>query len=280
MFQPSKLHFMPAGIPPETPDRNAINGVNFLKEINLDGMEMEFVHSVWLKDDDALKVKLVAKDDLLLTAHGSYYINLNAEEKEKVGASRTRILQAAKALNLAGGYSLTFHPAYYLKQPVTQVYKQVKQQFEKIIEELKLKNNKVWIRPETTGKPTQFGTLQENLQLSQELDQVLPCIDFSHIHARNNGGWNSEKEFRDILNQIEKALGKKGLHNMHMHLSGIVYGEKGEKYHVNLQDKMCDMKYRELLKVLKEYDVKGALVCESPDIVGDAKMLKRIYDSL
>ena len=283
MLQPSKLHFGPAGIPPDTPNLQkvgALGGTKHLRKLNLDGMELEFVHSVWLKEEEAEKINLEKKDDLLLTAHGSYYINLNAVEKEKIGASRSRIFQAAKMLNFAGGYSLTFHAAFYLKQNPDLVYKQVKDQMEKIVQELKNDGNKIWIRPETTGKPTQFGTLHEILKLSQELDQVMPCVDFSHIHARNNGGWNSEKDFRDILNQIEKALGKKGLQNMHIHLSGIVYGEKGEKHHVNLEDEKCDMKYKELLKVLKEYDVKGALVCESPNTDIDARMLKKIYESL
>jgi deoxyribonuclease-4 len=38
------------------------------------------------------------------------------------------------------------------------------------------------------------------------------------------------------------------------------------------------MNWKELLKVLKEFNIKGALVCESPDIVGDALMLKKYYD--
>jgi len=271
---------MPAGIPPDTPDRNAITGTNYLRKLNLDGMELEFVQQVYLKEDTAKLVRQAAKEDLLLTAHGSFFINLNSLEKEKIGASRARILQAAKMLNYAGGYSVTFHAAFYLKQDPILVYKQVKEQLQRIIQELKDDGNKVWIRPETTGKPTQFGTLGEILKLSCELDQVMPCVDFSHLHARNNGGMNSEKDFREILNDIEKALGKYGLNNMHIHLSGIVYGEKGEKHHVNLEDKMCDMKYKELLKVLKEYKVKGALVCESPNTDIDARMLKKIYEEL
>ncbi len=283
MLQPSKLHFGPAGIPNSTPNKEkvgVIGGTNYLREINLDGMELEFVQQVYLKEDSAKEVRKAAKDDLLLTAHGSFFINLNSQEKEKIGASRARILQAAKMLNFAGGYSVTFHPAFYMKKSPEATYGQVKEQFQRVLEELKQYGNKVWIRPETTGKPTQFGTLQETLRLSQEFDQVMPCIDFSHIHARNNGGWNSEKEFRDILNEVEKALGKNGLQNMHIHLSGIVYGEKGEKHHVNLEDEKCDMNYKELLKVLKEYQVKGALVCESPNTDIDARMLKKIYESL
>ena len=40
------------------------------------------------------------------------------------------------------------------------------------------------------------------------------------------------------------------------------------------------MNYIELLKVLKEFNIKGALVCESPNIEEDAKLLKETYLSL
>ena len=281
MLHPAKLHFGPAGIPPiilHPHTGGVVSGINYLREINLDGTELEFVRQVYLNEKSADEVKKAAKDDLLLTAHGSYFINLNSAEKEKIHASKDRILKAARMLHLAGGYSLTFHAAYYLKDEKEAVYNKVKTQLNEIIEKLKQENNKIWIRPETTGKPSQFGTLHEIIKLSQELEQVMPCVDFSHLHARNNGGFNSTLEFREILTLIEKELGKQGLNNMHIHLSGINYGEKGEKNHLNLDD--SDMKYKELLKVLKEFNVKGMLACESPDIVGDALMLKKEYESV
>ena len=57
----------------------------------------------------------------------------------------------------------------------------------------------------------------------------MPCIDFAHFHARTNGKYNTYGEFSEILEKIEKKLGKKGLENMHIHITGIAYGEKGEK---------------------------------------------------
>lgn len=277
MINPKTLHFGPAGIPPSS-EKGVVSGISQLRKFDLTGMELEFVQQVYLTETLAKKLKSSAQDDILLTAHGSYYINLNAQEKEKIHMSKERILKAARMLYLAGGYSLTFHAAFYLQKEPKQVYEQVKKELKDIVETLKQEKNNIWIRPETTGKPTQFGTLYEILSLSQEIDNVMPCIDFSHLHARNNGGMNTEKEFRFILTEVEKALGKQGIHNMHIHLSGINYGPKGEKNHLNLKD--SDMQYESLLKVLKEFNVKGALVCESPDIVGDAILLKKYYTSL
>ena len=106
----------------------------------------------------------------------------------------------------------------------------------------------------------------------------MPCIDFSHIHARTGGEFNTYDEFCMVLDKIGKELGDFALNNFHAHLAGIDYSSKGEKKHLNLND--SDMNYKDLLKALKSFDVKGALVCESPNIESDAKILKDYYLSI
>ncbi|MFH1316498.1 MAG: deoxyribonuclease IV [Candidatus Woesearchaeota archaeon] len=272
-----KLLFGPAGSPHSSKDRGAIAGVEEVKNLGLGCMELEFVRQVYLKEDQAKDLKQAAKkNNILLTAHGSYYINLTSPEKAKINASKKRILQAADIAWLAGAYSVTFHPAYYMKEDHGKVYEKVKQQIKEIVTELKDKGNKIWIRPETTGKPSQFGTVDEILKLSQELDQVMPCIDFSHLHART-GKNNTLPEFKQTLEKVEKSLGKHGLNNMHIHVSGINYTEKGERNHLNL--KQSDLNYKDLIKVFKEFRIKGAVISESPNLEDDALLLQRLFSS-
>lgn len=277
--RPKELRFSSAGIPLSTPVRNTFEGIKHVRALGLGGMELEFVHSVNLKEDAALEASGVADvNDVVLTSHGSYYINLNAVEKAKVGASRARILDAARIARLAGAFSVTFHPAFYLKDSKETTYNNVKLQLKKIVDELKDQGNDILISPETTGKPTQFGDLKELVSLSAELDQIRPCIDFAHLHARTAGKENSLEEFRASLSLVENELGREALDCLHMHVAGIAYGEKGEKHHLLLDE--SDLKYKELLLALKEFRVKGSLVCESPNIEEDALLLKRTYDSL
>ncbi len=277
--RPDNLRFASAGIPLSTPDRSTLNGVGHVRKLGLGGMEFEFVHSVNLNPVAALAVgDAAAKNDVVLTAHGSYYINLNASEPQKIAASRKRIIDAANAARLAGAFSVTFHPAFYLKDDASTVYSRVKDQLKKITDELKSTGNEITISPETTGKGTQFGNLKELVSLSAELDNVRPCIDFAHLHARSIGKMNSLEEFRSIFSLVEKELGRDALDNMHMHVAGIAYGDKGEKNHLILKD--SDLNYEDLLKALKEFKVKGSLVCESPNIEDDALLLKDTYDAL
>jgi len=279
MFKVDRLRFGTAGIPISTPKRSTIDGIVHVRNLGLDAMELEFVRGVNLRPELAKKIKYVAKKhDVLLTAHAPYYINLNAAEKAKVEASKKRIIQSAERLYDAGGWSVVFHAGYYLKQDPAKVYEKIKGEIQDIVRNLQDRGIEVWIRPELTGKPTQFGDLNELIRLSEEIEMVLPTIDFAHAHARNKGRCNTIEEWREMLSLMEDRLGREALDNMHIHISGINYGEKGEKNHLNLQE--SDMRWEDLLRVLKEFRVKGVVISESPNIEGDAILMKKKYEEI
>ena len=279
MIKPSKLLFAPAGIPISTPKRDTANGIRHVHKLGLGAMELEFVQSVNISMDKAPEIKKVAEaENVVLTCHAPYFINLNAIEPQKRGASRSRIMQSAKVLNACGGYSVCFHPGFYLGMEPKKVFENVKSQMQKLLEELKQHSVDVWVRPETTGRPSQFGSIEELVDLSAGFDNVLPVVDFSHLHARSNGKFNSKQEFEYVMQLIEKKLGKNAIANMHIHLSGINYSEKGERNHLILKE--SDMNYAAVLEVLKDFGAKGVLVCESPNIEEDALLLQKTFEKL
>ncbi len=273
-----KLLFGTAGIPIATEPRNTLNGIETAKGMGLDAMELEFVHSVNIKKEMTPQVKeTAARNNVMLTCHGQYYINLNSDEK-KTKESVQRVLNAARVAWLCGGWSLCFHAGYYMGQRPDHVYEKIKKQLIPITKRLNDEDNRIWVRPEVSGKPVQFGSLDEIIKLSEEVEGVMPCIDFSHLHARTNGKFNTMQEFRKILSLVENRLGRPGLDNMHIHLSGINYGPKGEKNHLTLDQ--SDMNYRGLLHVWKDYKIGGVVISESPNIEEDALLIKRTYHSL
>ena len=274
-----ELLFGTAGIPLSSNPRTTIDGIQHVKKLGLGAMELEFVRNINITKEKAPEVKKAAQEsNVILTCHAPYFINLNSLEKAKIKASIERILNSARIANLCGGYSVCFHAGFYMGQDSKKVYDTIKHNLKEITSILKKEGNSIWIRPETTGKETQFGNVDEILQLSQELDNVMPCVDFAHFHARTNGKYNTYKEFASILEAIEKKLGKKGLEEMHIHITGIAYGPKGEKNHLNLKE--SDLKYQELLKALKDFKVKGVVISESPNIEGDALLMQKTFKSL
>lgn len=277
LFKFDKLNFITAGMPLRTGKGSYTKAFDILKEMNLDGMELEFVHGVRMSDTNRDFVKNMSKD-FVITAHGPFYINLNSQEEEKIDASLQRIIDTASVASEAGAFSITYHAAFYMGKDKETVYNQVKTQTKRIIEILENENINVWIRPETTGKATQWGDIDEIIRLSKDFEQVLPCVDFSHLHARSAGEYNTYDEFSKILEKMGIEIGQYALENFHGHLAGIEYTAKGEKQHLNLEN--SDMNYKDLLKAMKEFGVKGALVCESPNIEDDCKLIKDYYYSL
>lgn len=270
-----KLYFLTAGVPLRAGNKGYKKGFEIHDEMGLDGLELEFVHGVRISDQSKEDVKNSGK---IITAHAPFYVNLNAREEEKVEASVQRIIETAMTTNELGGYSITYHAGFYLGQDSDLVYNNIRKQTEVITSELNKVGNKIWIRPETTGKSTQWGDLEEIIRLSKEFETVLPCVDFSHIHARYNGFWNTYDEFAAIFEKIGNELGQVALDNFHAHIAGIDYGAKGEKKHLNLEE--SDMNYKDLLKAFKAFNIKGVIVCESPNIEDDSMLMKDFYKSL
>ena len=277
LYKFDKLNFITAGMPLRTGKGSYPQAFDVLKEMALDGMELEFVHGVRMSDANRDFVK-EQSNNFVITAHGPFYINLNSKEEEKIDASVQRIIDTAAVAHEAGAFSITYHAAFYMGKNKEEVFNQVKTQTKRIIDILENENINVWIRPETTGKATQWGDIDEIINLSKEFEQVLPCVDFSHLHARSVGEFNTYDEFSRVLEKMGKEIGQYALDNFHGHLAGIEYTSKGEKQHLNLEN--SDMNYKDLIKAMKTFNVKGALVCESPNIEDDCKLLKDYYNSL
>tara|TARA_Y100000310_G_C20694191_1_gene824324 strand:+ start:4365 stop:5192 length:828 start_codon:yes stop_codon:yes gene_type:complete len=271
----SKLLFGTPGIPGSSTKVDSLHGVKRVHELGLDAMEMEWVHQVPKNKEKIEDVgKMASSLGVVLTCHAPYYINLNSPEPAKKYASIYRIVNSAEMLQLASGWSVCYHPGFYLKMDPKVVYKTMVKRFKAINLELKKKKIDIWVRPETTGKPTQFGSFDELLRICKECN-TLPVVDFSHVHARDNGGWNSKKEWVEMLSKMEKKLGRVALDNMHIHISGIEYGEKGEKKHLILEE--SDLKWKDLLKVWKEFKLKGVCITESPNLEEETLLIKKSY---
>jgi deoxyribonuclease-4 len=253
-------------------------GIERAAELGLGCMEMEFVRGVKMGRETALQVaELAIKRKIVLTAHAPYYINLNTKDFTKLKASQERIFQTARIASLCGAISIVFHAGFYMEESPTRVYGEVKKNLQQVVSRLRSEGNHVWIRPEVTGKTTQFGTLDEVMQLSQEIEGVMPCIDFAHWHART-GKFNSYDEFFFVLKQVETKLGRQAVDNMHIHISGIKYGTHGELKHLDMAD--ADFNYKDFIRALSDRKAKGIVVCESPNMEEDALLLHQTYRAI
>jgi deoxyribonuclease-4 len=272
-----KLLFGTAGVPLSSSPSSTLAGIQKITQMGLDCLEIEFVKGVKMGTDLAKKIKEEAKaHHVALSVHAPYYVNLNSAEEGKRLASQERILSSARMAEICGAESVVFHAGYYGRVGPEKASQTIKEGLKEVVSILKADRNPVVLRPETLGKRTQFGSLEDILYLCREVDGILPCIDFCHIHARE-GKANSYNEFYRILKKTERKLGSNAIKNMHIHISGVDYNDKGEKKHLNLKD--SDFRFDEWIQALKDYGVEGMIICESPNLEQDAIMLKNLFFS-
>lgn len=270
--------FGTAGIPRSSKGTGSVSGIKRIRELGLDCMELEFVQGVRMSEKGAKNVLEAANnEDVALSVHAPYYINLNSYEEKKLKASLERIYNAAKIGSLCGAESIVLHAGFYQKSTKKHTFESISKALKELTGQLRDEGIPAVLRPETMGKRTQFGTLEEVLALSAEIEGVMPCLDFCHLHARE-GKENSYSEFTEILSRVEENLGKEGLSNMHMHISGVEYGTNGEKRHLPLKE--SDLNYPELIKSLKEFKAQGRVILESPILEEDALMLRMLYNEI
>lgn len=273
------LHFSCPGAPRSTRSSGGtLKGLDRLKELQIDAMELEWVQTVPKNVEHIEAIGQKAKHlGIVLTIHAPYYVNLNAKDPSILAASKKRILAALTMGQICGAKSVCVHPAFYLGMDPAMVFENVRRATGKIMKHRMKFFPDVNLAYETMGKPTQFGTLEEVLKLSKEFD-IYPCIDSAHMHARSNGAWNSANEWEEMFDIYQKYLGKKALTNMHLHFSGIAYGPKGEKHHLPMNE--SDAKWKEFLTVLKKRKIGGVLVVESPVQEEDVELLAQTYAKL
>jgi len=275
------FRFGTVGSPKSTPKKpgGSVGAVLRIAELGLNALELGWVRAVRVSEKTCAAIKqTAAENDVALSVHAPYFINLNADETEWP-KSRKRLADAAYYGYLAGATDIVFHPGSYFGRPPAEVLKVMMPRLEQLAAELAEKGVAVTLRPETMGKSAVFGSLEDTLALSQAIPSVEPCLDFAHLHARpGNGSMNSYDEWARVLEAYGKALGDDALKRLHIHLSGIAYGAKGEQNHLPISE--ADLDVKAIFRALADFHAAGRIMCESPILEDDALLLKQMWQEI
>ncbi len=227
-------------------------------------MEVEFTYGVRMDLKSARAVgKLAQEKGIRLSVHAPYYINLASEEKDKLSASKKRILDSCQRAHHMRARNVTFHAGFYQTRTADQTYTRIKKAVDGLQKQIARRKWRVMLCPEITGKPAQFGSLEELLRLKKETGCGI-TVDFSHLYARLQG----KIDYGRILGKLPKKF--------HAHFSGIEYGPKGEKKHIRATKRFFEPLAKELVK--RNPDI--TIICESPAPYEDALMMKRVVKDL
>mgnify|MGYP000899696760 FL=1 len=270
------FRFGTVGSPKETPKKpgGSVGAIEYSKSIGLDALELGWVQAVRVTETACnLICQAGGMHDVAVSVHAPYFINLNAGDEEWP-KSRKRLMDAAYYGHLAGATDIIFHPGSYFGNLPDVVLPLALERLAGCVSELRVDGNPVTLRPETMGKQAMLGSLEDTLAMSSQVAGVEPCVDFAHLYARTGDGSNNTVDvWMRMLEQYEKALGAEALGRMHIHLSGIQYGPKGEKSHLPVGESGLDT--RAVLQALHRAGCKGRILCESPEMEKDAQVLKQ-----
>ncbi|MFA5174419.1 MAG: TIM barrel protein [Candidatus Pacearchaeota archaeon] len=252
------IRFGPAGLGPV---KDAIENLRIYSKLGLKACEIAFTYGVYIKNkEDVDAIRNAAKHfGIRLSIHAPYWINLNSKEKIKIEQSKKRILDCCETAEYLGAEIVVFHAGYYSDMDKEESYQNIKREILEILHEIKKNKWKVKIAPETTGKNSVFGSIEDIARLAEETKCSF-CIDFAHILAR-------EKEIN--WERINESFGK--YDKWHCHYSGIEYGDKGEKHHKITTKE--DWK-RVLDNIPKHKDI--TIINESPSPVEDSVLGLRL----
>ncbi len=248
----SKIKFGPAGLGSV---KDAISNLEYFKSLGFEACEIAFTYGVYIKEKDAKEISKVAKNlGIQLSVHAPYYINLNSDDEKKVERSKKRILNCLEIGTILNAKYVVFHSGFYGKMSKEKTYENIKNQISELQEIRKQKKYTPKLAPETMGKVNVLGSIEEISQLVRDTG-CHACIDFAHILARSNGNYR----FKETLKLFDK------LNELHIHFSGIEYGEKGERKHRKTSEK----EIKEILKNLPK-NKSIVIINESPDLINDS----------
>ncbi|MDH5807260.1 MAG: TIM barrel protein [Candidatus Methanomethylicaceae archaeon] len=273
--------FGPAGIPPSFKEMKAtlFDIPKLLKEEGLDAFEYQAVRwgekpQIKQKDAEIFGIK-ARENDVVLSIHASYFINFCGNEEVKK-ASRRRLIACAIASEWMKASPIVFHTGYYGERNPKEVFEECKNELKSIIEEIKSLGISSKLGPETMGKPSQFGSLEEIISLCEEIDGLQPVIDWAHLHARDLGRFKTKEDFRNVIITIENRLGSEYLKNLHFHFTKIEFTKKGEKCHHTLDEEDYGPDFELLAEVILEFNLTPVIISESPILDIDAIKMKNI----
>ncbi|KUO40793.1 MAG: hypothetical protein AVW06_02045 [Hadesarchaea archaeon DG-33-1] len=273
------IYLGPAGVPLASKERSTIAGVRCTAELGLNAFECEFVRRVGMSNEMAKEVGEIAKKfNFRLSVHCPYFVNFCSQEKEKLEASKKRILDSVERAHFMGADVAVFHSGFYGKLTPEQAYEAVRQSCEDLIKRMKsMRIEDVRLGLETMGKQSTFGSLEEIIGICREVKGCAPVVDWAHLNCRSAGGLKKQEDYAKIFDELKPLK----LEHFHTHVTGAEYtqvesGKGNEKHHLTIDAKKPD--FEPLVKEILKRKIEITLISESPTLEQDALVLKKMFE--
>ena len=259
-----------SGIPLSCKGRTNKDGIVYTKNVlDLNAIEIQFVRGLYvMSDEEAQFIKdFSTENDIEIHVHSPYYINL-AGDDEEVEMSFEKIERSAQMADNIGAKTIVLHPGFYGELTEKETMKRITKNLKKISSMLKKEKIQSKIGIETMGKQKVFGSIDEVIEVSKNVKNVIPVIDLAHIHARGFGCLKERKDFEELFEKLQQLKLKHYL----IHITGVLHENGNEFYHLPI--KKGDMPIAPLIDIILDNKYNVTLISESPLLEHDAVYIR------
>lgn len=261
--------------------KSSVQMPGWLKDKGLDAYEYQCSKGVKITEKTAGELgKAARENDIFLSIHAPYYINMASEEIEKQKKSIDYILESMKAARWMGAKRIVVHTGSCSKIDRGVALIRATRVLEDALHEAdNMGYTDITICPEVLGKINQLGTLEEILEMCKIDERLIPTVDFGHLHARGMGALNKIEDFNKVILEIENSIGIDRLRVLHCHFSRIEFTTGGEKKHWTYDDTQFGPDFDPLAEIIYKKKLEPVIISESRGTMAeDAIKLRNIYN--
>ncbi len=244
--------------------KSSLDAPEWLHRLGLGAYEYQCVRGVNIGEKTARQLgEKAAGHDIALSIHAPYYINLTSEDPNQVARSRVHLMKSLWAARWMGATRVVFHPGSVRGDRKQALARARAALAETLAEAAREGLDDILLAPETLGRSSYLGLLDEVLELCRLGPNLIPCVDFGHIHAITNGLLVDRAAYAAVLDRVGEALGDEVLRTLHIHFSPVEFTAKGERRHRTLAETGYGPEFAPLAELIVERGLAPTVICES-----------------
>lgn len=210
--------------------------------------------------------------DVNMSIHTPYYMDLGSNT-ELTDVCLNSLRHAALIMDaLDGDMVVTSLGLYDGKMPEEDVDNNIYDNMAMLMDWWHGTGLKPRLGVEITGQQDVFGSLEQILDLCDQIEGITPVVNFSHHHSRTNGSLLEVDDFLDVLEQVEPYSNGQ----IHTAFAGVDYNDGNEKRLTPI--KKGDLKFEPLAEALIEMKPNATVISTSPLLEHDAMYMRIIHE--
>ncbi len=210
--------------------------------------------------------------DVSMSIHTPYYMDLGSNN-ELAAECMNSIRYAGLIVNaLYGDIVVTSLGLYDGKRPREEVDDYIYGNVESLMDWWHDNDLKPRLGIEVTGQQDVFGSMDQVLDICEQIDGLTPVVNFSHLHSRTNGSLIDVDDFLNVLETVEPLSGGR----IHTAFAGVDYYDGNEKRLTPI--KKGDLRFEPLAEALIEMKPDCTIISTSPLLEHDAVYMRVIHE--